>query len=157
MIPALPRRAALLGIAAALPARAQSPDAVAVTRGFYADFDARPHDPSRYARHLAPDFRDRNRPAGAPASLSDRAANLWLLDAVVRGFPDAVHRLEFVEPIGEDRAVVYWTFEGTQTGMLFGAPASGRRAVFNGIDIFRVAGGLIREHWHVEDLYGMFQ
>lgn len=159
----LRRRATLLGgfaAAAALPpgaTEAAELDAVAVTRAFYADFDARPHDPARYARHLAPDFRDRDRPAAAPAAMTDRQANLWLLDAVVRGFPDAVHRFNLIEPAGADLAVVHWTFEGTNTGSLFGAPASGRRAVFTGIDIFRTRGGLIVEHWHVEDLYGMFR
>jgi predicted ester cyclase len=54
-------------------------------------------------------------------------------------------------------AMVYWTFEGTNSGTLFGAPASGNEVSINGVDIFRVADGQFVEQWHVEELMSLFQ
>jgi hypothetical protein len=44
---------------------------------------------------------------------------------------------------------------GTQTGPFMGAPASGRRAEWLGIGIYRVVGGRITEAWFGEDILGM--
>jgi predicted ester cyclase len=45
---------------------------------------------------------------------------------------------------------------GTHLGTVMGAPATGKRASFAFIDIYRIADGRIVETWHVEDVAGMF-
>jgi steroid delta-isomerase-like uncharacterized protein len=54
-----------------------------------------------------------------------------------------------------DRVVVRWTNVGTHVGDFAGIPATGRTFTIAGIDIYRVAAGHLREHWHVIDQLGM--
>lgn len=54
-----------------------------------------------------------------------------------------------------DRVVVRWTNAGTHVGDFAGIPATGRPFTIAGIDIYRVAGGQLCEHWHVIDQLGM--
>jgi steroid delta-isomerase-like uncharacterized protein len=54
-----------------------------------------------------------------------------------------------------DRVVVRWTNTGTQVGEFAGMPATGRPFTIAGIDIYRVAGGRLAEHWHVVDQLAM--
>ena len=51
----------------------------------------------------------------------------------------------------DDRVVVRWTNSGTHVGEFAGAPASGRTFTIAGIDIYRVADGLLCEHWDQVD------
>jgi predicted ester cyclase len=53
-----------------------------------------------------------------------------------------------------DRVVVRWTNSGTNDGEFLGAPATNRPFTTAGIDIYRIEGGKLAEHWHVVDLYG---
>lgn len=53
-----------------------------------------------------------------------------------------------------DRAVVRWTFEGTNIGPLYGLPATGRRVTISGMNLFRVAAGRIAELWVSADDLG---
>jgi predicted ester cyclase len=53
-----------------------------------------------------------------------------------------------------DRVVVRWTNSGTNVGEFLGAPATNRPFTTAGIDIYRVEGGKLAEHWHVVDVYG---
>jgi steroid delta-isomerase-like uncharacterized protein len=50
-----------------------------------------------------------------------------------------------------DRVVVRWRNRGTHVGDFLGLPASGRSFDIAGIDVYRVAGGRLAEHWHVVD------
>ena len=50
-----------------------------------------------------------------------------------------------------DRVVVRWTNSGTHIGEFAGIPATGKRFTISGIDIYRLAAGLLCEHWHVID------
>lgn len=53
-----------------------------------------------------------------------------------------------------DLVTEVWTATATHSGADFlGAPPSGRRLEFRGIDVFRVEDGRITEIWHVEDFY----
>jgi predicted ester cyclase len=54
----------------------------------------------------------------------------------------------------EDRVVVRWTNSGTNVGEFLGAPATNRPFTIAGIDIYRVEGGKLAEHWHVVDMFG---
>ncbi|HEV2712617.1 MAG TPA: ester cyclase [Gaiellaceae bacterium] len=50
-----------------------------------------------------------------------------------------------------DKVVVRWTNSGTNVGDFLGIPATGRSFRTPGIDIYRMEGGKLAEHWHVVD------
>ncbi|WP_430298181.1 ester cyclase [Sinomonas sp. B1-1] len=50
-----------------------------------------------------------------------------------------------------DRIAVRWRNRGTQVEPFAGLPASGKPFDIAGIDIYRVVGGRLAEHWHVVD------
>jgi steroid delta-isomerase-like uncharacterized protein len=54
-----------------------------------------------------------------------------------------------------DRVVVRWTNAGTHVGDFAGIPATGKTFEISGVDIYRVADGRLREHWHVIDQFSM--
>jgi steroid delta-isomerase-like uncharacterized protein len=56
-----------------------------------------------------------------------------------------------------DRVVVRWTNRGTHIGDFAGIPATGKTFTINGIDIYRVAGGELCEHWDVVDQLSMLR
>jgi steroid delta-isomerase-like uncharacterized protein len=67
-------------------------------------------------------------------------------------------RFEVQDLIAEgDRVVVRWVQQGTQSGTFMGLPPTGRQFTFAGIDIHRLRDGLMAEHWHVVDLFGLLQ
>jgi steroid delta-isomerase-like uncharacterized protein len=55
----------------------------------------------------------------------------------------------------DDLVVVRWTNDGTHVGEFAGMPATGRSFSIGGIDIYRVADGLLCEHWHQLDQLSM--
>lgn len=70
-------------------------------------------------------------------------------------FPDL--RVHILVQIAEnDLVATRWRFEATQTGSYLGHPASGRRAVWSGVQIDRFADGRIVESWVDWDKYGLF-
>jgi predicted ester cyclase len=80
-----------------------------------------------------------------------------LLDAVAmfRGaFPDMQASTERIVAEGESVSV-YGRITGTNTGPIMGSPATGKRADFGYMDMYRIANGQIAEVWHVEDIVGM--
>ena len=54
-----------------------------------------------------------------------------------------------------DRVVVRWTNSGIHRGESRGFPATGRTVSIAGIDIHRLEGGKMAEHWHVVDMLSM--
>jgi steroid delta-isomerase-like uncharacterized protein len=56
-----------------------------------------------------------------------------------------------------DKVVARWSIRGTHTGTYVNIPATGKQIKTTGIDIFRVAGNTIREHWAEMDYYGTLQ
>lgn len=54
-----------------------------------------------------------------------------------------------------DRVVVRWTNAGTHVGEFASIPATGGTFTIAGIDIYRVEGDLLAEHWHVVDQLSM--
>jgi steroid delta-isomerase-like uncharacterized protein len=54
-----------------------------------------------------------------------------------------------------DKVVVRWTNAGTHVGEFAGIPATGRAFTIGGIDIYRIADGLLAEHWHQLDQLSM--
>jgi len=56
-----------------------------------------------------------------------------------------------------DRVVVRWTGSGNHVGEFMGIPPTGRSFTITGIDIHRIEGGLMAEHWHVVDQLSLLQ
>ena len=56
-----------------------------------------------------------------------------------------------------DKVVVRWTSSGRNVGDFLGIPATGRSFTIAGIDIHRVEGGKLAEHWHVVDQLAQLQ
>jgi predicted ester cyclase len=131
-------------------------EAATLTRAFYAAADESAVPTSKLEVFVSDRFKDHNRPKNIPMEVPDKAALLGLFSALRAAFPNGKHSLDILEPIGADKAMVYWTFTGRQTGTFFGKPASGNFVSINGVDIFRVEGGQFVEQWHVEELMSLF-
>lgn len=100
---------------------------------------------------VAEDLIDHN---PAPGHRSDRQG---LLDAVTlyhTGFPDLRATVE--QEVAEgDLVVLCGTISGTNTGSMLGLPATGKKAAFPYMDMYRIVNGRIVESWHLEDIAGM--
>ena len=57
----------------------------------------------------------------------------------------------------EDRVVVRWTGSGRHEGEFMGMPPTGKAFTITGIDIHRVEGGRMAEHWDVVDQLSLLQ
>ncbi len=103
---------------------------------------------------LAPDFVDREQlPPGIP---NDREG-VKVLTTMLRGaFPDFKATIDDILAEG-DKVVIRMTWSGTQKGEFMGIPATGKRVSFGVIDIIRIAGGKLVEHWGQMDSMGMMQ
>jgi len=66
--------------------------------------------------------------------------------AVIAAVPDRkiVHDDIFAKG---DKVLIRWTNSGTNTGPLFGIPATGKPYVVTGFDLFRISNGKIMEMW----------
>jgi steroid delta-isomerase-like uncharacterized protein len=71
-------------------------------------------------------------------------------------FPDLHMELDIVLAEG-DLVAARWTTEGTNTGPWAGRPATGKRARFSGVNIFRIEGGKVAELWNHRDDLGLMQ
>ena len=71
-------------------------------------------------------------------------------------FPDMKSRVHTVAAAG-DTVVVFYTSEGTNTGSLYGQPATNKKISVDGVDIIRFQNGKAVEHWGVFDSMKMMQ
>jgi steroid delta-isomerase-like uncharacterized protein len=89
-------------------------------------------------------------------AVQGRAGFVDYMRAVHRAFPDFHNAVE--ELIAEgDRVVARLTYTGTHQGALLGIGATGRRATYAGVAIFRIAGGRVAEGWVLGDLHGLLR
>jgi predicted ester cyclase len=120
-----------------------------IVRRFLAAFAA--GDTATLTQVTAEDIIDHCSPPGA------RPGRPGLLDAVTMfraGFPDIQISTERL--VAEAESVsVYGRITGTNTGPMMGSPATGKRADFGYMDMYRIVNGQIAEVWHVEDIVGM--
>jgi steroid delta-isomerase-like uncharacterized protein len=66
--------------------------------------------------------------------------------AVITAVPN--RKLEHHDILSKgDKVLIRWTNSGTNTGPLFGIPATGRPYVATGFDLFRISNGKIMELW----------
>jgi len=56
-----------------------------------------------------------------------------------------------------DKVVVRFTIDATHQGEGFNIPPTGKRVVYTGIDIFRIAGGKFVEQWTEVDALGLLR
>ena len=73
-----------------------------------------------------------------------------------RSFPDLTLRIDDLAAVG-DQVWVRATGKGTDTGGVAGRPASGSSVKVDVMDLVRIPGGKIVEHWGVADRLGMLQ
>jgi len=103
---------------------------------------------------IAPDFLEHEElPPGMPAG---REAVRQLPAVLHSAFPDFKATINDLIAEG-DKVVVHMTWSGTQQGAWMGMPPSGKPMSIGVIDIFRMAGGRIVEHWGLTDSMAMMQ
>jgi predicted ester cyclase len=123
----------------------------ALARAFYTPFNT--GQVALYDTVLAPDWIDR--PLG-PGQSAGRDG----LKPVVRAYRAALSGLTVtIEDVvtDGDKVAIRTTLRGTHEGTLLGVAPTGRRVVFRAADIHRIAGNVIAETWHLEDLFGLMQ
>lgn len=98
---------------------------------------------------LAPDV-VRHCQATPHLSITDREQFKEFLRQDAETFPDNVQTFTQVLVDG-DRAAVWATYEGTQTGPMGPFPPSGEKARFDFAGVFRIRDGRIAEMWLVWD------
>ena len=101
----------------------------------------------------SPDFINHSAPPGMPAGCE----GVKLVTAMFRqAFPDSYFTIEDMIAEG-DKVVTRKTFHGTHEGEFMGIPPTRRRVSISLIDIVRIAGGRVVEHWSLADNLGMMQ
>ena len=102
---------------------------------------------------MTSDFVDHAAPPGFPSG-PEGAKQVFTMYR--NAFPD--FRLSVEDLIAEDdRVVARWVTQGTHQGELMGIPPTGKPVTVTGIDVFRIAGGKIAEHWAEFDMLGLMQ
>jgi steroid delta-isomerase-like uncharacterized protein len=85
-----------------------------------------------------------------PAEIHGPAAFKELLAGVYKAFPDLGLRVDDIIAEG-DKVAARWTTWGTHQGDMPGLPATGKRAEWTGITIYRIADGKVVEERGEED------
>ncbi len=103
---------------------------------------------------LVPSFWDHGNPPDGPKGLEGLKQFLSMLASA---FPDI--RVDIEEMLAEgDLVAVRIKVSGTHKGTLLGKfPASGKHAVWTGMDFLKLKDGKITERWSVRDLLGLMQ
>jgi predicted ester cyclase len=94
---------------------------------------------------------------GSPPGLPPGPEGFKLFgSAYFTAFPDL--RITIDDQVGEgDMVVTRWTSHGSNTGSLFGMPATNKSATITGITISRIVDGKAVETWTNFDNLGMLQ
>ena len=111
------------------------------------------HDAEAVGEVYAADYRGVD-PAGTHAG--DLAQLKQSVAAVFAAFPDLSLTADDVIVEG-DKAVKVWTVRATHKGEWLGIPATGKKIVVTGTNVFRIANGKIVECWAQMDALGMMQ
>ena len=100
---------------------------------------------------VAPDFVDHQPFPGVPPTRDGLKQAVPLFRAA---FPDGSFVIE--DLFGEgDRIALRTTFRGTHQGEYAGVPATGKAVEFTAIDLLRIDGGRMVEHWGLGDDLGL--
>ena len=105
---------------------------------------------------FSPDCTNHTQPAGMPEVAPGPAAFKEFFGSLLQGFPDASMTIE--DQVAEgDKVVTRKTLRANHKGELFGIPATGKPVEIGIIDIWRVQGGKLTDHWGIVDQMGMMQ
>lgn len=129
-------------------------DAVEQMKQFYKVADARPFDAKALAPFFSKNFTDHD---ASDKSHNSPESVITVFTALANAAPNSAHNITFIEPVGDNKALVRWKFVGTQTGELFGAPASGNDFNIAGMELWEFQDGKISGLWHVEELMKLFE
>jgi len=111
-------------------------------------------DLSRVDEYLAPDFVEREE---LPPGLPGGREGVKQLTAILRSaFPDFKASIDDLVAEG-DKVVIRQTWRGTHKGEFMGVPPTGKSVSFGVIDILRIAGGKVVEHWGLMDSMSLMQ
>jgi steroid delta-isomerase-like uncharacterized protein len=144
--------AASLALSAGI-AMAETP--VEVMTEFYKVADERPFDPAKFAPFFADDFTDYDpQPTGGMES-GEHVAGFY--SALAVGSTDSKHAIDYILPVGDDKALVRWQYVGTHDGNMLGFPATGNDIDTSGMELWEFTDGKISGLWHIEELATMFQ
>ena len=144
--------AALLAAAVPFAVFAQTSSAPAVAVDLVGRYAAmkNAHDASRMAEIYADDYVEHS--GRNPSGLAAAAQNWKSQFAAIPDVSVEVHDVI----AGGDRIVARTTYSGTHTTPFFaGIAPTGRRFSFGTIDIWRVQGGKLAEHWDQVDFAGL--
>lgn len=101
----------------------------------------------------APDFVNYSAPPGMPSNCE----GVKHVTAMFRqAFPDSYFTIEDMVAEG-DKVVTRKTFHGSHQSEFMGIPPTGKQVSIGLIDIVRIAGGQVVEHWSIGDNLGMMQ
>jgi steroid delta-isomerase-like uncharacterized protein len=123
-----------------------------VVRRFVDEYQTAANEQS-FAELLHPEVVDRSRPPGIAEGAEGVRQQFEAFRAAFPDFHAVIH-----DQIAEgDKVVTRKVFHGTHRGELMGIPPTGREVQIEVIDIVRIAGGQIVEHWNVVDRLGLLQ
>src|ERR671917_553974 len=105
-------------------------------------------------RVFASDVLDHDPTPGVPEGIEGERA---LFAAVVAGFDDIRHEVEYQGRTGAGWVVTAWRMTGRHTGDFLGVPATGRALDFKGMKVQRGRDGKLVEPRHVEQLLQLVQ
>ena len=106
-----------------------------------------------FAELLHPDVVDRSRPPGIAEGADGVRQQFEAFRAAFPDFHAVIH-----DQIAEgDKVVTRKVLHGTHRGELMGIAPTGRLVQTEVIDIVRIEGGQIVEHWNVVDRLGLLQ
>ncbi|HVE63791.1 MAG TPA: ester cyclase [Mycobacteriales bacterium] len=117
-----------------------------VVRGYWRDVWCEGRG-AAVAAYYAPEIRENGEPVDIAAF--GAAVESWFTK-----FPDFRATVDDLFVVG-DRVVSRVTYTGTHHGTWAGLPATGRSFTALGLDVFRVDGRRIVEHWHSTDHYDL--
>ena len=108
-------------------------------------------DLSAVDRYLAEDYVDHNPPMGVSPDREGWRTAGGMIRAACPDWHSDLHRL-----VAEgDIVAEHFTASGTHLGTLLGVPPTGRTLTLHGVNIFRIADGLVAERWAQLDDLGM--
>jgi len=102
---------------------------------------------------IDPQLVDHTLPPGMPAGMEGQRQ---VFSMYTTAFPDTHFTVEDMIAEG-DRVVARLSVSATQHGAFMGLPPTGKHVRFTGIDIIRIAGGKLVEHWGEMDMLGLLQ
>jgi steroid delta-isomerase-like uncharacterized protein len=149
----------MIGAGAALGVSGVAATSAASPRDLASQFAATlsAHDIDGFAALFAEDYINHQSSAAAPppaAGVTPKQGSVAFFAARLKGMPDLKVAIEVLVAT-KDHVAASFAYTGTQQGVLFGVPPTGKSLRFTSCDIFRVARGKIAEHWGMGDIAGV--